>query len=88
MAWGAFEPAIRRHELVLGRAAPAPRDEQDRLAADFVEWMMMLPEGWVTDILTTRTQALKMLGNGVVPLQATTALRHLLGRVEAEEVAA
>lgn len=41
---------------------------------------MMLPEGWVTDVLTTRTHALKALGNGVVPPQAAYALRHLLER--------
>ena len=44
---------------------------------------MMLPEGWVTDVLTSRTKALKCLGNGVVPLQAEHALRGLLGRLVA-----
>ncbi len=43
----------------------------------------MLPDGWVTDVLTTRTKALKCLGNGVVPLQAEAALRVLLARLEA-----
>lgn len=39
--------------------------------------MMMLPDGWVTDVLTNRNQALKCLGNGVVPRQAATAIRTL-----------
>lgn len=32
----------------------------------FVEWMMGLPEGWVTDLLP-RTAALRCIGNAVVP---------------------
>lgn len=43
----------------------------------FVEWMQMLPEGWVTDVVESRTAALRMLGNGVVPPQAAFALRSL-----------
>ncbi len=38
---------------------------------------MMLPEGWVTDVVTNRSKALKVLGNGVVPAQAAYALRLL-----------
>lgn len=38
-----------------------------------VEWMMMLPAGWVCDHLL-RTQALRALGNAVVPPQAVYAL--------------
>lgn len=41
--------------------------------------MMCLPEGHVTDIITNRAEALRMLGNGVVPPQAAHAYRHLLG---------
>lgn len=41
---------------------------------------MMLPAGWVTDVLPSRTKALKCLGNGVVPAQAMYALRGLLDR--------
>lgn len=39
---------------------------------------MMLPAGWVTDVLENRTAALKVLGNGVVPPQAAFALNILL----------
>jgi DNA (cytosine-5)-methyltransferase 1 len=53
----------------------------EQLAPVFSEWMMGLPAGWVTDVPgITRIEQLKMLGNGVVPQQATAALRHLLGR--------
>jgi DNA (cytosine-5)-methyltransferase 1 len=43
----------------------------------FVEWMMGLPAGWVTGTGLSRTQALKVLGNGVVPQQAAAALCQL-----------
>lgn len=42
---------------------------------------MGLPAGWVTDTPgLPRTAQLKALGNGVVPQQATAALRLLLDR--------
>ena len=48
-----------------------------KLNAKFVEYMMGLPEGWVTDLDLSRSQQLKMLGNGVVPQQAYHALQLL-----------
>lgn len=40
---------------------------------------MGLPDGWVTDVPgITRNEALRALGNGVVPQQAEAALRFLL----------
>jgi hypothetical protein len=37
----------------------------------FVEWMMGVVAGWVTDVPgLSRNDVLKILGNGVVPLQA------------------
>lgn len=81
--WGRFAPAIRRWESVLGRPAPGATDARRRLNPAFVEWLMGLPAGHVTDIPgLTRTQQLKALGNGVVPAQAEAALRVLLARVE------
>jgi hypothetical protein len=52
--WGKFEPAIRRWEETLGRPAPAPtkpdgKDGAHRLSSAFTEWMMGVPEGWITD---------------------------------------
>ena len=48
-----------------------------KLNAKFVEYMMGLPVGWVTDLDLSRSQQLKMLGNGVVPQQAYYALELL-----------
>lgn len=81
--FGAYAPAVARWEAVLGRPAPAPtrpdgRDSAHRLSAPFVEWLMGLPAGWVTDTGLSRNEQLKALGNGVVPHQAGAALRHLL----------
>ena len=109
IAWGVYEPAIRRWENVLGHRAPNPTQPSDKalaarakrlagldkrpvgmrgslrlvhqLSPQFVEWMMGLTPGHVTDpaIGLTRNQQLKALGNGVVPQQAAMALRMLLG---------
>jgi len=82
--WGIYTLAIRRHERVFGRPAPRPTEPGrtgDRLSPRFVEWMMGLPEGWVTDVPgLSRNAQLKALGNGVVPQQAAMALRMLLDR--------
>ena len=82
--WGKFAPAIERWES-LTRPAPAPtkadgKNGNHRLSAEFTEWMMGLPEGWVTaeDIGLKRNDALKACGNGVVPQQAELALTILL----------
>ena len=58
------------------QAAPDPLVD-GKLSAKFVEYMMGLPEGWVTDLPLSRNQQLKMLGNGVVPQQAYYALELL-----------
>ncbi|PJE99670.1 DNA cytosine methyltransferase [Streptomyces carminius] len=76
--WGPYTPAVRRWEAVLGRPAPGPVDALGRLNPLLVEWLMGLPAGHVTDVPgLSRTAQLKALGNGVVPHQATTALRLL-----------
>lgn len=86
-SWGEYAAAIARHEQAFGRPAPAPTEPgpkgNPRLSARFVEWMMMLPAGWVTDTPgITRNEALKALGNGVVPAQAAHALRVMLDRID------
>lgn len=48
-----------------------------KLNAKFVEYMMGLNPGWVTNLPFSRSQQLKMLGNGVVPQQAYYALELL-----------
>lgn len=78
--WGAYLPAIRRWEGVTARAAPtATQPGTRRLSAEFVEWMMGLPPGWVTDTEgLTRAAKLHLLGNSVVPQQAAQAVEYLL----------
>jgi DNA (cytosine-5)-methyltransferase 1 len=81
--WGKFEPAIRRWETILGRPAPEPtkpdgKDNNHRLSSKFTEWMMGLPDGWITGHDLKRNDELKLAGNGVVPQQAELALRLLL----------
>lgn len=44
----------------------------------FVEWMMGVPEGYVTSFKLAYKQQIKLLGNAVLPLQAEYALRILL----------
>jgi len=51
--------------------------DQGKLNPVFVEYMMGLPKGWITDLNLSRTEQLKMLGNGVVPQQAFRALELL-----------
>ncbi|MGH3760270.1 DNA cytosine methyltransferase [Actinophytocola sp.] len=86
--WGRFELAIRHWEHLLGRPAPFPVVHvkgRDRLSPPFVEWLMGLDAGWVTDVPgISRAMALKMLGNGVVPVQGAAALRLLLDPVPAD----
>lgn len=89
--WGKYEPAIRRWETVLGRVAPSPvelhpKTGKPQLSARFTEWMMGLPDGWITGVPgITRAEAIKACGNGVVPQQAQAALRVLLDIARKEE---
>lgn len=85
--WGKYAPAIARWERVLGRPAPAPTDH-GRLSARFVEWMMGLPDGWVTGVPISRSAQLRALGNGVVPQQASTVLEAMIPQFSAGKVRA
>jgi DNA (cytosine-5)-methyltransferase 1 len=53
-------------------------DDKGRLHPPFVEWMMGFPAGWTDG--SSRTQALKQLGNAVVPQQGAAALKILEAR--------
>jgi DNA (cytosine-5)-methyltransferase 1 len=88
--WGKFDPAIRRWESIIGRPAPEPtkpdgKDNNHRLSSKFTEWMMGLPDGWITGHDLKRNDELKLAGNGVVPQQAELALRLLLELPERKE---
>ena len=82
--WGQYESAIRHAEAAFGHPAPpavspTARDGRHRLNPAFVEWMMMLPAGHVTDVPgVARTRQLGILGNGVVPPQAAAAIRRIM----------
>jgi len=83
IAWGKYEPVIRRWEA-LTREVPeptVPHKDKRRLNPDFVEWMMGLPEGHVTGHGLSAAKELKMLGNGVVPQQARSAVTQLMERI-------
>lgn len=80
--WGKYESAIRRWESVT-RPAPSPTEPNSkgnpRLSAAFSEWMLGWPAGWVTQVPgISRNDQLRIIGNGVVVLQAEAALRWLL----------
>jgi len=81
--WGRYAVAVNRWEGITGRAAPSPAILTDQTAPlpapAFVEWLMGLDQGWVTDpsLSLSHAHQLAALGNGVVPLQAAVALRHL-----------
>lgn len=70
--WGRYARAIARWEHILGRPVPSPTvlDESPALrpASVFIEWLMGLPEGWVSGVQhrLTPNQQLSALGNGVV----------------------
>ena len=82
--FGQYSPAIARWETVLERPAPAPteptgRNGAARLSSRFTEFMMGLPDGWVTDVPdVSRNEALKLCGNGIVPQQLAEAVRWCL----------
>jgi DNA (cytosine-5)-methyltransferase 1 len=89
--WGEYATAIRRQEVAFGRPAPLPtepgKNGQPRLSPRFVEWLMNLPDGWVTDVPgISRNDQLKALGNGVVPAQAAAATRAFLTDLAREAV--
>lgn len=90
--WGQYAAAIQRWEQIT-RPAPSPtepnKNGNPRLSAAFSEWMMGWPDGWVTDVPgISRNEQLRILGNGVVPQQATAALQWLSQITQTSEEAA
>ncbi len=80
--WMLSDARRRQHiwERRIGRLMPDPEDDQGRLSMRYAEWLMGTPDRWVTGIDgLTRTQQAQLIGNGVVPQQATYAI-HALAR--------
>jgi DNA (cytosine-5)-methyltransferase 1 len=70
--WGRYADAIARWEHITGREAASASTLNDadgpRPAPAFVEWLMGLPAGWVTNSdELTQNQQITALGNGVIP---------------------
>lgn len=87
-SWGKYAAAIARQEHATGRTAPEPTETgpkgNPRLSCRFDEWLMGLPDGWVTDVPdVSHNDALKLCGNGVVPAQCAAAVAWLLAVREA-----
>ena len=91
--YGRYAPAISQWEGIMGRPAPSPiifspTTGSPQLSHHFTEWMMGLPEGWICDPAlwegytdtATRNTCLRMAGNGVVPQQASAAIKALSQR--------
>lgn len=88
--FGPYAKAIARWEQITGRAAPPPSTPPRRpggkpqLNTRFVEWLMGLPDGHVTDLNLPREHQLRLLGNGVVPQQAALAVSTLIHTKDVE----
>ncbi|MGW5646204.1 hypothetical protein ACWEV3_40335 [Saccharopolyspora sp. NPDC003752] len=82
MDWGVYATAIHRWERILKRRTPFPtqpgKHGRPVLSPRFVEHLMGLLPGWVTDLPLPRTAQLRALGNGVLPQQAAHAIALLL----------
>ena len=68
--------SVARVDLLMQE--PPARLDNGRVNLKFIEYMMGLPMGWVTDLDMLDNHKLKILGNGVVPQQAYYALEQLL----------
>ncbi len=85
--WDKYEPAVNKWAKRIGRPAPERikpdgRKGENRLSAEFVEFLMGLPQGWITETNITREQMIRACGNGVVPQQAALALQLLDVRID------
>ena len=77
--WGKYQPAIDLWSSLLGRRPPVQIQMKGlmQVNARMVEWMMGFPKGWASDILSNR-QSLMVLGNAVLPHQASLSARRLV----------
>ncbi|WP_089961957.1 DNA cytosine methyltransferase [Lentzea xinjiangensis] len=81
-SWRVYSDVVGRWEHSTGRATPHPTVPGTHggpvLSPAFVEHLMGLRPGWVTDVPLLRVDHLRILGNGVVPHQAAHAVTTLL----------
>lgn len=82
--FGEYAAAIARHAAIIGREPPTPTAGVG-ITPEFVEWLMALPAGWVTAVAgLNRRDKLSILGNGVVPLQASAAYEPMIADLTLE----
>lgn len=85
--WGKYAAAIARWTFVVGTPPPAPvepnKNGNPRLTATFTEWLMGVEPGHITgdDLGLSRTEAIKLAGNGVVPQAAMVAFSYLVNLI-------
>jgi hypothetical protein len=84
---GKYQEAVDRWVNIIGQDYPDPvvydgRDNGPRLNADFVAWMMGLPENFLDVEGVSRKDKMMLCGNGVVAQQAEVAISQLLKIVE------
>jgi len=78
---GKYLSAFLRWHVTFGPASapaePATKPGKYRLNAEFPEWMMGFPNGWVTDVGLSRMQEFRAIGGAVVPQQAALAITKI-----------
>lgn len=72
--WGIFGKAIERWERIHG-PCPEPLERDNSLRPEWAEWFMGFPTGWTEGI--PPLDRLRLLGNAVIPAQASLALSLL-----------
>lgn len=88
--WGPYGEAVHHWVSITGNEVPEPtqlnRLGNPQLTAEFPEWMMGLKPGRLTgdDLGLSRSAAIKMAGNGVVPQAATYAFAGLIDRMNTQ----
>lgn len=81
--WQIYTSAVRQWARLRGGVVPHPVAAGARggfrVAAEFGEWVMGYPDGWISEVpgITVQTAA-KLYGNGVVPHQGARAFAHLV----------
>lgn len=79
--WPTYADAVSTWERVTGTPVPSSISRSPRggwqLGPYLPEWMMGLPQGWITDYMP-RAASLRLAGNGVVPRAASAAYQLLV----------